>query len=102
MKKNKPVQGWGNYVIRKHKFYKDYVFLLTAFEGAAYWTTHEYAGDTRAPLGVLIDLFQASHNRQVDFLRIQAEQSEPAEFKEVTIDDQTHVRIPGLPKNDKP
>jgi hypothetical protein len=50
----------------------------------------------------LIDLFQASHNRQVDFLRIQAEQSEPAEFKEVTIDDQTHVRIPGLPKNDKP
>jgi pyruvate/2-oxoacid:ferredoxin oxidoreductase alpha subunit len=101
MKKHTDLDAQGNYIIRKAQMYKGYVFLLSVFEANAYWTAHEYAGDHRAPVGVLRDLFQTAHNKQVDFLRKQAAENEMPEFKEETIDDHTQIHIPGL-KNNKP
>lgn len=86
-----------NFHIRRAQLYKNYVFLLSVFEGNAYWSAHEYHGDARAPLGVMADLFQTAHNKQVEFLIKQAAENEPAEFKEVTVDDQTLI-VPGMSK----
>lgn len=91
------------YKIRRHQIYKDYVFLLSVHDGKAYWSVHEYAGDARVSLGVLTSMLQTAHDKQVDFLIKQAAEHEAAEFKEVTIDDQTQIHIPGLPgKNKEP
>lgn len=103
MKKYTGIDNRGNYIIRKHQLYKGYVFLLSVFEGNAYWSAHEYNGDGRVSIGVLTTMFQTPHNKQINFLRKQAEENELPEFKEVTIDDQTQIHIPGLTgKNKEP
>jgi hypothetical protein len=77
------------YKIRRHYFFKQYVFLLSVVEGCAYWSAHEYHGDKRAPLGVLSDLYWREHQDQVDGLMKQAQENEDKEFTETTIEDQT-------------
>lgn len=74
--------------IRKAFYFKNYVFLLSVFEGSAYWSAHEWNGGN-APLVTLAAKFQKAHDMQVNGLIKQAKEDEPAEFREQTIDDQT-------------
>lgn len=75
-----------SFKIRRHKIHKNYVFLLSVFEGSAYWTAHEYNGDARVPTGVLSELFQTEHNKQVEGMIAEALAKEAQEFLELTVE----------------
>lgn len=75
--------------IRKKFVHKDYVFLLSVAEGHAIWSVHEYNGDRNISIAALSQLFQASHDKQVDQLIEESLKDDPIEFKEETVLDLT-------------
>lgn len=89
-----------NYEIRKFKIYKNYVFLLTVHEGCAFWTAHEYNGDSRITVSVLASLFQKAHNTQVNGMIDEALAKEAQEFMELTVeqDERSRKLIDSLPE----
>lgn len=89
-----------NFKVRNHKFFKNYVFMLSVFEGCAYWTAHKYEGDKRIDLSVLCDLFQRDHNIQVEGMIAEALAKESAEMMQLTVeqDDRSRKLIESLPE----
>lgn len=86
--------------VRTHKFFKHYVFLLTVHEGNAFWSAHPYEGSKQATTQAIAAHLQTEHDIQVLYLMKQAAENEPAEFKEVTVEDQTVV-LPSFLKKAK-
>ena len=75
------------YEIIKSFWYKGYVQLLSVVGPAAWWSVHKC--ETRQPMDIYKSLFQQEHDRQVDFLMLQEQLNEPAEFRTETVDDKT-------------
>lgn len=86
------------YKIRRFKFYKNYVFLLSVVDGNAFWTAHVYEGSHQVTLLYLASFFQKAHDIQVEGLLKQAAENELPEFKEATVEE--IMVLPDLKKPD--
>lgn len=78
--------------IRQFKFFKNYVFLLSVFEGCAFWSAHEYNGGKQVTISVLSDLFQTQHNTQVEGMLKEAIEKEQQEYMELTIEEDAKTK----------
>lgn len=76
--------------IRRKFIHKNYVFLLSVAEGHAIWSVHEFNGDKNITIAALSQLFQKSHDKQVDQLIEESLKDDPVEFKEETVLDLTN------------
>lgn len=81
-----------HFKIRQHKFFKNYLFLLSVFDGCAFWSAHEYGGDQRVTIGVLSDLFQTQHNIQVEGMLKEAAEKEQQEYMELTVEEDAKTK----------
>lgn len=64
------------------------VFLLSVVNTmtgtSAIWSTHKYEGDPKASTQYLAQIYQAEHDRQIDFIIVQEFLNEPEEFRDKT------------------